>query len=139
MKTYNPKEVTVIINAHSVTGFAEGEFINYVREGDAFTHVTDLHGTTTRTKLNNNTGILTLTLSQASNSNDVLSTFYNIDKETATGTFAISFRDGRGTTLVSSLGAWVQTMTPITFGDTISTREWKIALSNAGDFAGGLN
>lgn len=139
MKTYNPKEVTVIINAHNVTGFAEGEFINYVREVPSFTHNTDLHGNTTRAKSGNDTGILTLTLSQASNSNDILSNYYNVDKLQATGLFAISMRDARGTTLVSSLGAWAEDITPITFADTVGTRTWRIILSNAGDYAGGLN
>lgn len=44
VKTYNPKEVLVSFDTHSVTGYAEDSFINLEKNGDGITDVVGCDG-----------------------------------------------------------------------------------------------
>ncbi|WP_426353664.1 phage structural protein [Exiguobacterium sp. R-39] len=64
--TFDARETSVNINNKFVTGFAEGSFVEWEKDEDNFNSKTDAMGDTAVAITNNNTGTITLTLSQTS-------------------------------------------------------------------------
>lgn len=66
VRTFDARETSVNINNRFVTGFAEGSFVEWEKDEDNFNSKTDALGDTAVAITNNNTGTITLTLSQTS-------------------------------------------------------------------------
>ena len=123
---YDPKKIVVTVGGAPVTGYADGTFVNFERTNDAFSMVTGADNLTTRTKRNDKSGTLTLTLQQTSPSNDLLSTFANLDETDNVGVFSLQVKDAIGTTVVNAPAAWVRKFAPIERGNELSNTEWTI-------------
>ncbi len=75
LATYVPRKIVITLGGTVVTGYADGTFVSFERTSDAFNVITGADNLTTRTKTNDKSGTLTLTLQQTRISNDKLSTF----------------------------------------------------------------
>ena len=62
LKTYDPKQISVIVGGAIISGFADGEFVTTERNEDAFTLNVGADGEGGRVKSNNKSGRITLTL-----------------------------------------------------------------------------
>ena len=71
--TYDPAQVVITIGGIPMSGFSEATFIELAYTEPTWNMITGADGLTTRSKTNNYTATLTLTLKQSSVSNDVLS------------------------------------------------------------------
>lgn len=138
-KTFDPNQLTMIFGTSIMTGYADGTMLSIDMDEQRYNTEVDANGNSIRYKINNNNATITLTLNQGSPSNDVLSLFVNLDRQSDTGVFPISIKDNRGSTLISSVGAYVEKTPTITFGTTGNNREWVIKATDVGFFAGGLN
>jgi hypothetical protein len=138
-KTFDPNQLAVIVGTHVATGFAEGTMLSIEMDEQRYNTEVDANGNSIRFKLNNNNATLTLILNQGSPTNDVLSVFENLDRQADGGTFPIMIKDNRGSTLINSLGAYVEKTPVVSFGTTGNNREWVIKATNVGFFVGGLN
>ncbi len=136
--TFDPNQLAVTIGTHIATGFAAGTMLTVTLDEQRYNTEVDAHGTSSRYKLNNNNATITLTLTQASPTNDVLSIFFNADRQADTGVFPITIKDNRGTSLISSLGCYVESTPSVSFGDTGNNREWVLKATDVGFFVGGL-
>ncbi|WP_214849009.1 DUF3277 domain-containing protein [Exiguobacterium sp. s138] len=66
VRTFDARETSVNIDNKFITGFAEGSFVEWEKDEDNFNSKTDALGDTAVAITNNNTGTITLTLSQTS-------------------------------------------------------------------------
>jgi hypothetical protein len=123
---YDPKKIVVTLGGTPITGFVDGTFVNFERTNDAFSMTTGADNLTTRTKRNDKSGTLILTLQQTSPSNDLLSTFANLDETASSGVFSLQVKDALGTTVVNSPAAWIRKFAPIERGNEHSPVEWTI-------------
>lgn len=80
---------------------------------------------------------VTVTLLQTSGTNDVLSTLYEADKISKNGTFPITIKDLRGTTMFGASTAWVVKKANVSFGKQVESREWTIEAADGAFFVGG--
>ena len=137
LATYDPRKIVVTCGGSIITGYADGTFVSFERINDAFTTTTGADNLTTRTKTNDKSATLTLTLQQTSISNDVLSAFYNLDETGNAGIFSVSIKDVLGTTLVTARAGWIRKLPVIEYGNELSNREWVIDCADTIVTAGG--
>jgi hypothetical protein len=144
-KQYNPRFVTFVINpsvgaSHAVTGYAADTFISAVPDSDNIIREVDANGVTTTIINNNNNWTITLTLSQASPTNDFLSGLVNQTRLTGIVTSCnITIRDNNGSTVLTSSDAVIQRQADGEFATTNTNRVWIISASECNTVIGGLN
>jgi len=137
VKTYDPKQVQLIIGGAPIGGFADGEFISVERDEDTFTKVAGADGEVSRSKSNNKMGELTVTLLQTSASNAILSAFMLADELSNSGVIPIFIKDSLGTTTLFSAEGWVKKPPAVSYDKELTDREWTFDLANVDIFVGG--
>ncbi|WP_196595245.1 phage structural protein [Pectinatus frisingensis] len=137
VKTYNPKDITIIAGYQQLTGFSEDDMIEVKPRGDGIVPYDGADGEVGRSIDPNNCLEITVTLAQTSASNDVLSAFYTADKNTGNGMFPFVVKDLSGTTVISATQAWVLKYADSKIGRKIDTRQWTIQTGQADVNIGG--
>lgn len=137
MPTYNPKKVSVIVGGKIISGFTDGNFIKAARNSDMWSLKTGVDGIATRSKTNDKSGKITITLHQSSPSNDYLSTLALSDEASDTGAVPILIRDSNGTSLVSCLTGWVKKLADGDYEKEVANRVWVIETDELVLFNGG--
>ena len=117
-KTYNPKEVSLIIGGHIVNSWNTA---TPVRDEDGFTFATGTTGESSRAKNANKMGTITIVLPQTSGDNDALSAF-----ELAGALIPCMLVDKSGTTIISMAQGTVVKQADAEFGKELAEREWTI-------------
>lgn len=126
VRTYDPKSVILTVGGVPMSGFADGTFVRVTRANDSFTKVSGADGVVSRSKTNDVSGSLEITLAQTSPSNDVLSAFMTADELTNTGVVPVMCKDVSGRSILFSAFAWVKKPADVEFGKDISNRTWTL-------------
>lgn len=137
VKTYDPKQVAVIVGGKIMAGFADGSFVKVERNEQAFNLKVGVDGEGTRAKSNNLSGKVTITLMQSSDSNDDLSGFAAADELSNTGAVPMLIKDASGRSLFSAVTAWVQKYSDAEFAKEAMTRAWVLETDELLVFEGG--
>lgn len=137
VKTYDPKSVVLTVGGFPISGYADGEFISFEYDEDAYSKVTGADGISSRAKSNNNDGAITITLQQTSPSNDVLTNIAVADKLSNTGVVPVIMKDTLGTTTIFAANGWVRKIPVVSYSKEVSNREWVLDLSSVEVFLGG--
>ncbi len=124
LSTYDPAQVAVIVNGFTMGGFADGTFVLVERDEDAWSLTVGTDGEATRSKSNNRSGTITITLLNSSDSNTVLDGFANSDEVSNAGVVTVFIKDNSGTTLATAEQAWVQRKASTEFAREATEREW---------------
>lgn len=135
--TYDPKQVSVIVGGKIITGFADGSFVEFERNENAWNLKVGVDGEGARAKSNNLSGKITLTLMQSSASNDVMSAFAAADELSNAGAVPFYLKDNSGRTIATALTAWVQKYPKTTFAKEIESRQWILETDDIEIFVGG--
>lgn len=137
VRTYDPKEVVVLVGGIPIGGFADGTAIAVSRSNDAYSKVSGTDGITSRAKSNDKSGEIAITLSQTSPSNDVLSGIALADELSNNGVVPVSITDLSGRTILLSAFAWIRKPADTEFAKEISNREWMLDAADLNMFVGG--
>ena len=138
-KTYDPAGLIVTIGGAIITGFAKGTFISLVRNVNNFDFEVSPDGEEgIRTKKNDRSGLLTLTLAQTALANFLLANLANRDEKDGDGVVPISITDelSPDTTYLSGKG-WIQKPADGTFAETPQGRNWQLQLAEVPMVHGG--
>ena len=141
--TYSPESVVITIGnskfSHVVSGYADGTFISITRLVDHATLYNGADATNARVVRAVKNCDVTLTLHQASESNDVLSQLLALDEQSRDGSdcFSITIKDTSGRTVASSPVAFIGTSPDIDLGTEIAERAWVMRAINLTIHAGG--
>lgn len=135
--SFDPKDVIVTVGGFPIGGWADGEFMSFERNSDAFTQTVGADGDTTRVKSNDKSGNLTLTLDQTSLSNDVLSAIATADELSNSGIVPVLIKELNGTSTLFAGNGWVQKLPVMAYGKETTTRVWVIAMAETNVFVGG--
>ena len=132
--SYSPESMVIVISKgdfiHTISGFADGTFLNFSRLTPASTLVVGADLTTGRVKRRNKATDITITLHQFANSNAVLQALQRADEEDDLGNtwvFNITIKDLSGTGVWSSNQAFISTVPDSPFGTTAENRAWVIS------------
>lgn len=139
VKTYDPKQVSLIVGGKIISGFTDGTFILAERNEDMWNLKVGVDGIGTRAKTNNKSGKVTITLHQSSSSNDDLSALAAADELSNTGAVPLLMRDASGSSLVTALTAWVKKLANAEEGKEVTNRVWVIESDELIMFVGGNN
>ena len=137
LKTYNCKDVSVIVGARVLTGFAEDSKVVLARTSDAFTSVVGTDGEVTRAKSNDKRGTITISLMQSSDDNDFLSALANADELSGAGVTNVLVKDNSGRALHSAPEAWVQKQPDCEYNREAGSREWILECAQLNNTIGG--
>ena len=130
-KTYNPKEVTMAVGSHNVTGFADDSFITIEANGDAVAKKVGCDGEVARAISPDGTYKVKVALLQTSSSNAFFQERYAQDRDTGEGMFPILIKDLKGGLLFSSEAAWVIKPASRVYGKDTNNREWELDTGDA--------
>jgi hypothetical protein len=135
LRTFDPKEVSVIVGEFIIAGFSEDQ-ITVVRDNPAWEMVVGAGGEGTRVKSNDKSGTITITLQQASPSNDNLSSLALLDELSNTGLRPFFLKDNLGTTVYSAATVYVEQIPEAAFGKTQNDRVWTLKTDSLIQFLG---
>jgi hypothetical protein len=135
--TYDAKKVIITLGGVPIGGYADGSFVEITPTADSFAKKTGADGEVARSRSNDNTHRVTITLQQSSLSNEYLSKVKNADKLTNLGMLPLSITDLSGTTLFFWPQAWVVTDPSWTYAKENTERAWafdtgQVAAQNEG-------
>lgn len=139
VKTYSPKDISIVVAGATISGYAEGTFCNIERSADAFTKVVGAGGEVTRTASADRSGTITITLLQTSSSNDILSSLQQADELSLTGKFPVLIKDNFGNSLHEASTAWIMKVADAEYAAEMGSREWTIECSDLISFVGSNN
>lgn len=137
VRTFDPKQTVLTVGGIPIGGFADGTFLQFEYDEDAYNKVVGADGITSRAKTNNQGGTLTITLAQTSPSNDILSGYANTDKLSNTGVVPVVVKDVNGTTVIFAPNGWVRKQASLEWGKEISDNEWILDLTDVDVVIGG--
>lgn len=138
VRTYNPKDFVLAFGGVPLTGFIDGDAIEFEFDEDSFTKVTGLDGQVARFRLNNDSAKLTVKLMSTSPSNDYLSALSLADRITGEGVREVLLKQLNGNTAVFSQSAWIMKPPALTIGKEIPEMEWVLDLADTEFFYGSL-
>lgn len=129
--TFDLRKLNVIFGISKITGYAEGDSITIAEKNPAFNTEIGADQHTDRIRNRSNHLIITIRLAQTTKTNQVLSALHSADR-LASAPLPIVINDKNGTTLISSLSAWIVGFPEIKYGNESKPREWTIHTS--GDY-----
>lgn len=143
--TYIPSQVTIVISSptlginHVLTHFGEDTFVNLELPQDTWTEKESIDGYTTRSHHMTKTMRVTVTLDQASKSNDVLSGLHAFDAKSrrGEGIFTCTIADKSGRSYAYSSQCYVKKPQNQEFGAQSGTRSWVIVMAGTDSYIGG--
>lgn len=140
VKDYDPKKVSINLGGHIAQGFADGTFVSVSRNNQSFTLVSGASGETARSKSNDKSGTIELTLMMTSATNDYLSGKLLADEGPLNaGKFAFGIIDANGSTIVGATEAWVQQPPTVEYGKELGERVWTLEAGDLFITAGGIS
>lgn len=137
LKTYDLKQVNVVFNGRVLSGAAESDFVTVEMNEDAWTHHVGADGEEARSRSNNNSGKVTVKLSQYSEDNRILSEFHEADKSSGSGVAALMVNDKSGLSMHGTDEAYISKAPAAGYGKTPGDREWVFNCANMKHFIGG--
>ncbi len=126
IKTYNPKEVTIALGNHIVSGYAEDSFVTIDPNGDGVTKKIGCDGEIARSISPDDTYIVKISVLQTSDTNSYLQQKLALDLKTGDGMFPILIKDLKGGMVFSSEAAWPIRAASRGYGKEAGNREWEL-------------
>jgi len=139
VKRYDAAQNTTIIAGIPISGFAEGSMIEIEYNSDAFELKIGVDGEGTRSRTNDNSAKITLSLMSSSSANDALSALHNLDKNSANGDGIgpLLIKDGSGNHLAAAETAWIVKDPTVEFGREVGERKWVLETDSLKQLVGG--
>lgn len=138
MKTYNGKDVTLIINGIRVLGFDENDMFTVARNNPSFEGKTGADGEHTRHHTNDRSGTVTVNLGYQSAANATLSALLGADETKGAGVFSMGVQDLNGKSAASGEQCYVTGWPEWGVSKETPVLEWTIAVADLKMNLGGL-
>lgn len=139
--TYNPSEVSLTLGGYTLSGW---DRISISRRTDSFKPIYGIRGKHTRVRsggknTNDSSCFISITLSQESQANDVLSEIHSQDIAQGTARIALTLKDESGTSVFSSKEAYILSFANAEYSIDFGTREWRIFCQTTSTYNVGSN
>lgn len=134
---YDPKGIVITFGEILIEGFADDSFCSIEPAGDDATLYVGADGSATRGMTNNNSATITVTLSQSSPTNALLSAMSKVDRTTGQGVRPMLVKDINGADLHLAPKCWIKKRPGREYGNAVKTRAWVFETHDLQDFDGG--
>lgn len=125
LRVYDPKDVTITFgNAGVLSGYADGTFVSIDFNEEFYTLQIGSDGEGTRSKTNNLSARVTVSLMQDSPSNDALSTILLTDLASNLVLHSMQIKDLNGTSLFNAEKMYIVKPPTSEFAREATGREW---------------
>lgn len=124
VKSYDCKKVVINYGGAPIKGFDDGDFVEIKASADRWTKKTGADGEVARTRSNDETSEVTLTLSQTSPANAVLTAFMEADRLSSAGVLPLTIIDTIGKTTFFWPQAWIKKVPDISRGKDLKPVKW---------------
>ena len=129
LKTYDVKNVQVLVNGVPLFGFAPDSKVSITQDNESYSHQMDCDGLlSVRSKNNDGVASITVKMMHGSEANAILQGYRTLDKALNTGTFALNILEIGGGTVVNSTQAYIIKDPDINFDKEVPTKEWQIRI-----------
>lgn len=129
--TYDPAKVLVAVSGSIISGYAPGRMVEFRPDAPVWTDALGVDNEVVRWAPSNPMATLSLYLSQASNSNFILSTLLNLDRLTSTQVAPVIIQDksgpGEPTRVIAKLG-WLNVQPTLAWSAGPEARKWDLRL-----------
>jgi len=139
-KTYDPASVIVVFNGYPLSGFQDGSMVKIAYNRETWQTYVGSAGEVARSKTNDYSAKISVTLAQTALDNEVLSGFYNADKFGNAGQGVLEVIDTSSPsnkTIYSAVTAWIEKIPDSDFGREVQGREWVFQTGNLNAFLAG--
>jgi len=137
MYTYDPSEVSVIVDGNIIEGGIEGDFVGVARDEESFSYQPDINGGGTRSKNPNKAGKITIRIKSSSPSNAVLSSLQNADELNGSGIVTALVKDNSGNDLHGAESAYVIKPADANYSKESGEREYVLQCEHLKMYNGG--
>lgn len=137
LKQYDPGKVSFIAAGFTITGFSKDSFIKAERRENSFNMAVGAEGHVARSKNNDKTGTITISLMQTAESNLVLTGLMTSDELSGNSTFPVLVRDSSGYTILNAANAWIEKAPAITFSNEVQNVDWVFGCAELNMIVGG--
>jgi len=139
LTTYAGDEVLCTFGPVIMTGFGPDDFVSIERNSDSFSLQVGADGESTRSKSNDRSARITVTLMQSSSANAALATLLAADENAPGGAsvLPLQIKDSSGFSLHAAEKAWIVKPPVSAYGKESGTREWVFETPNLVDSPGG--
>lgn len=141
IKTYSPSDVDLVVSGYTIAGW---DSISIRRRFDSFKPVYGIRAKHTRVRMGSATerdtsSLITFTLAQESQSNELLSYIHESDIDFGTGRLLITLKDKSGKSIFSSDTAYILNYAESTFTNDFGSRQWRIFCQTTATYVVGGN
>jgi hypothetical protein len=142
VKNYDPKKVVITFGGVPIMGFADGDFVESTpNDAEGYKKQIGADGEVGRSRSNDNTHTVVITLMQSSLSNQYLSGIRTADKLTGKMKLPLSITDLNGISLEFWPEAWLKGDPTWGYGKEMKERQWTFdtgqqAADNKGGYLG---
>jgi hypothetical protein len=126
MKTYDPRDINVIVNGQFLTGFAEGNFVTAEKDEENYSTHVGAKGEVSRARNADPMGTITINLKNTSPSNAVLN---KLAKSRDTFELYVVDANENAKKAGGSI-CWAEKPADLSWGDEIETIEWNIKIAD---------
>ena len=126
VKTYNSKDIIIILGTHAVSGTADDSFVTIEPKGEGVKSKSGCDGEVARAVDPNSQYNIKISLLQTSDTNKYLSAMVKKDADNGEGMFPVLIKDIKGGMVFSAESAWVVKSPSRGYGKDTTNREWNI-------------
>jgi hypothetical protein len=136
---YDPASLVVVFFGIPMQGFAEDSVVEVAYNEDAFTLQMGVDGDGTRSKTNNRSAQITVSLMQSSLVNDLLNQVHQLDLNSPNGLGIgpLLIKDLNGRSLHAADKAWIMKSPDAAYAKEAGAREWVIETASLVSSYGG--
>ncbi len=121
--TYRPGEVTLSVCGYVVEGWTS---LSVQRHTPVYRQVRGIRGKNTRVRMTDTSGTFKIAINQTSITNNVFSELVQLDSKTGTTRLEIVLKDNSGSSLFSSVTAYIEGFPDGNFSASQGDRTWTI-------------
>lgn len=127
LATYSPEDVIILLGGvYRIEGLAEGSFISIAKNELAYKTTATSDGRVSRTKGEDPTHTVKITLSSFADSNLVFTAMVEADGLLHSAVIPFFMKDALGTTTFYAPMCWIEQVSDVTLADGITGREWTL-------------
>ena len=126
IKTYDHKDLQVIVGNIIVGGYAPGTVVKIDYNADLYNQVIGADGEGARSATNDDSATIEITLLQTSETNDAFNALMLLDRDTNQGQVSLMVKDNGGRSLFATDCAYIAKRPGVEFGQDLTNRVWMI-------------
>lgn len=124
VRNYSLGDVSVVFGPVIMSGYGEQGGVRIEYDENDMEYTPNADGGGTRSKNNQNSATITITLAQSAAANALLSGISLVDRVSGAGVHPFLVRDKNGTSLHAATSCWIQKRPVGEYNKAVGTREW---------------